>query len=168
MASVQAENNRIDEIAPFLLKAIETAPADADILAIAAWIGSVNYEIISDPVYNAKRAMELNPDHPDWYWISLGNAAHYTGEYDLAIEAYGKAPAVPDTLFMMAIAEVFRGNIEQAQVFARELEALEPGYTIENQFHTAMELPESQEEIEAALLAGIPLNDEEYRVRTSK
>jgi len=75
MASVQAENNRIDEIAPFLLKAIETAPADADILAIAAWIGSVNYEIISDPVYNAKRAMELNPDHPDWYWISLGNAA---------------------------------------------------------------------------------------------
>ena len=41
-----------------------------------------------EAVASVKRAMRLNPHHPDWYWQELGLAYYVDGQYSRAIQAF--------------------------------------------------------------------------------
>src|SRR5262249_46958031 len=42
-----------------------------------------------------RKAMQLNPYHPNWYWNSLARVLHTAGRYAEALEAYGRIAERP-------------------------------------------------------------------------
>ena len=62
-------------------RAVERAPNDADILAVAAWMGPGYGGIHADANAWADRALALNPAAPGWYMLAKGTAAFAAGDY---------------------------------------------------------------------------------------
>ena len=78
-----------------------------------------------------REAMRLNPYHPEWYWISLGNIFYFAHRYEDALEAY-KHRTDPGYWVMARMAACYAqlGRMEEAGVAAAQVIRLKPGFAI--------------------------------------
>ncbi|WP_416884569.1 tetratricopeptide repeat protein [Marivita sp.] len=169
IAMTHAEFREMEAAQWALRRAIEVAPNNADILAIAGWISDNAGIVGEEPLIWVRRAFELHPKRPNWYQASLGVAAFQAGEYDLAVGAMSSAPPSHiDTQIYTAAAEALRGNLPQARAAATRLRDLAPDFTIvDHVFGTLEQLPHYSALFEGARLAGIPITPEDLaRSRT--
>lgn len=114
-----------------LRKAAEIGKNNPDILAQAAWGGARRAPVGEDAIAWARRAFELNPKPPPWYYAALATAAFYAEDYSLADEAYSKAPPMTEILYRHAATSVSLGDIERAkELLARARAQLPDGITI--------------------------------------
>ena len=92
-AQPAAMDGDIEAAGRSIYRAVERAPNDADILAVAAWMGPGRGGIYADANAWADRALALNPAAPGWYLLAKGTAAFGAGDYEAAIGAFRAAPS---------------------------------------------------------------------------
>jgi adenylate cyclase len=80
-----------------------------------------------------RRAMRLNPYHPERYWSHLGRAQYTARLYADAVQSYSRISA-PDQMHhaFLAAGSAQMGNATAAAAHAREVLTREPGFTIAN------------------------------------
>ncbi len=80
---------------------------------------------------SVKRAMRLNPHHPDWYWQELGLAYYVGGQYEEAIRTFNRITNLVEfdyTYLAACCAEL--GEIEKAKSYIEALLRLMPGASV--------------------------------------
>ena len=113
-------------------RAVERAPNDADILAVAAWSGPGSAGIFADANAWADRALALNPAAPGWYLLAKGTAAFGAGDYEAAVAAFEAAPpGFAERAFYLAAAQAMLGDTQAARVAADELRAMLPEFDLD-------------------------------------
>jgi len=77
-----------------------------------------------------KKAMRLNPFHPERFWSHLGRACYAARRYDEALEAF-KHLTAPDVgqLAFIAATSAQLGDQENARIVAAQVVSREPGFT---------------------------------------
>jgi DNA-binding SARP family transcriptional activator len=104
-----------------------------------------------------REAMRLNPFHPEWYWVSLGNAFLVARRYADAIEAY-KRRTRPQVwvLTRMAICFAHMGRTAEAREMTRRVLELKPEFRITTLRGGAWSDEDLAHMREGMLLAGLP------------
>ena len=106
-----------------------------------------------------KKAMRLNPHHPERFWNHLGRAYFVARGYREAIDAF-RHISKPDHLHLafLAACHAQLGEMETARSYAREALAKDPQFTVDVYMATLhYKLPEDAEHHREALLtAGLP------------
>jgi adenylate cyclase len=106
-----------------------------------------------------RKAMRLNPHHPERFWSHLGRAYFVARSYREAIDAL-RHVSKPDHLQLafLAASHAQLGEMETARGYAQQVLAIDPQFTVE-QYMTTLhyKLPEDAEHHREALLAaGLP------------
>ena len=79
-----------------------------------------------------KKAMRLNPHHPDWYRLNLGQAYFAAGDYDDAIATFrGMANQNEATRAFSAASYALLGRQDEAQKEVAEALKLDPTTSLE-------------------------------------
>lgn len=139
-------------------KAISLSPNNADLLAERGWsISKIGKE--DDGVASIKKAMRLNPVHPDWYNQGLIFALYTAKRYEEVIEVAEKFNVrhLP-TLLELAGSYAQLGRKDEAQEAALNALKLQPGFSLRwwrerLSFHS----PEALEDyMEGLVKAGLP------------
>jgi len=106
-----------------------------------------------------KRAMRLNPHHPERFWNHLGRAYFVAHKYAEAVEAFSRI-ARPDHTHhaFLAAALAKMGNKTAAPAHAQEAMRLDPGFSADRYLATLHYRQDSDREHhrEALLKAGLP------------
>jgi adenylate cyclase len=102
---------------------------------------------------SVRRAMRLNPHHPEWYWTEVGLAFHTAGDYPSAIEAllHCSAPSFLD-LALLAASHADDGRIDEARAYAKQLSKTKPNATLS---YFRRRLPYRRQEDLNRLVAGL-------------
>jgi TolB-like protein len=130
VARLAAMDGDLDAGARAIRRAVERAPNDADILAVAAWMGPGYGGIYADADAWADRALALNPAAPGWYMLAKGTAAFSAGDYPAAIAAMRAAPPdFPERLLFIAAAAALQGDAGAATTAARDLNRILPDFS---------------------------------------
>jgi TolB-like protein/DNA-binding winged helix-turn-helix (wHTH) protein len=137
-------------------RAVERAPNDADVLAVAAWSGPGAGGIYADADAWADRALELNPAAPGWYLLAKGTAAFGARDYAAAVEAFRAAPVgFAERPFLLAAAHAMLGDVEAARAAADELRAMLPGFDLDL-YVKSWQAPDLQQRLrDGAVRAGL-------------
>ncbi|WP_282128016.1 BTAD domain-containing putative transcriptional regulator [Roseobacter litoralis] len=108
-------------------------------------------------VNEVREAMALNPFHPEWYWLSLGDAFLAAERYDDAIEAY-KRRTRPKVwvLTRMAICFALGGRMEEARDTARRVLEQNPDFRISGQRQGGWSEQDLKRFRKAMIEAGLP------------
>jgi len=112
-------------------KAIELNPNDANAIAnmgtMLAAIGRA-----SEGVDLFRRAMRLNPFHPDWYWVDLGFVLYDARRYQDALEAFQHVGTRKKYWLLVRVAACFAqlGQSEQARAAAEGALRLKPDFRV--------------------------------------
>jgi TolB-like protein/Tfp pilus assembly protein PilF len=78
-----------------------------------------------------RRAMRLNPYHPNWYWNSLGRILHSAGLYAEALDAYGRISERPSFYHAyVAACHAELGEMEEARAHAKLALEARPDFTV--------------------------------------
>lgn len=102
-------------------KAVSLNPNDANTAAKVAELFSFTGRP-QEAVASVKRAMSLNPQHPDWYWQEMGLALYVGGQYTEAINAFNRiANPVEFDHAYLAVCCVALGEIDQAKSHVADL-----------------------------------------------
>jgi TolB-like protein len=111
-------------------RALALNPNDANALASSAAI-LASHGRFEEGVDRMREAMRLNPYHPDWYWVTLGNIFYFAHRYDDALEAY-KHRTDPGYWVLARIAACYGqlGRMEQARASAAEVLRRKPGFAV--------------------------------------
>ena len=116
-------------------RALELAPNDA---LVNRWIGTmlpitVGVERAAEGVALVERALyELDPLHPPFYWLNLGNALYFAARYSEAVDALRKIPdpwMEPRVMLSVALAQA--GELDAARAEAAEVLRLDPTFSAE-------------------------------------
>ena len=84
-----------------------------------------------EAVASVKRAMRLNPHHPDWYWQELGLAYYVGGEYTKAIHAFNRIARLIDFDYSyLAACYADLGEFEKAKSQIDQLLQLMPDASV--------------------------------------
>jgi TolB-like protein/Tfp pilus assembly protein PilF len=116
---------RFDQAAWYLDRALALCPNDADVLMELAlcdiYLGQPELAL-----EKTKKAMRLNPFHPDHYYPLAALAHFYLRDFETALSVAGKTTAVPfvDLPAYMAMALAFTGRKDEACAKLAEYEAL--------------------------------------------
>jgi adenylate cyclase len=106
-----------------------------------------------------RKAMRLNPYHPERFWNHLGRAQYLARSYADAIESFSRIGA-PDYTHhaFLAAASAQIGNNTAAGAHAREVLSREPGFTVDAYLATLHYKLDSDREHhrEGLLKAGLP------------
>lgn len=128
---LDAINGNLDAAAAHIRRAVEVAPNDADVLAVAAWAAPERSTLAREAVAWADRALALNPERPDWYMAAKGEALLAARDYALAIEALRKGPRdLPDDLVMIAVAAGMLGDKRTAEEAAAQVRRVLPEFDL--------------------------------------
>ena len=112
-------------------KAEALAPSNADVLILIAWY----LPQLGQPgraVSLADRAVQLNPNYPNWYNQGLRFAYFFGGQFDKSLK-YAKLvtdPFAADYAFHAA-ASAMTGDLPAAKIAAAEVVRLDPDWTVE-------------------------------------
>lgn len=78
-----------------------------------------------------REAMRLNPYHPPWYWISLGNIFYMMHRYEDALEAYSRRGSPGYWLWgRLAACHAQLGQSKEAAAAAAQVLRLKPDFSI--------------------------------------
>jgi TolB-like protein len=146
----------VEAAARAIRRAVELAPNDADVLAVAAWSGPGAAGIFADANAWADRALALNPAAPGWYLLAKGTAAFGAADYAAAVEAFRAAPpGFAERPFFLAAAHAMLGDTEAARAAADELRAMLPGFDLDLYVQTWQEPGLRQRLHDGAVRAGL-------------
>jgi TolB-like protein len=123
IAKVALYRSEWEQAAWYLDRALMLCPNDADLLVQAAVL-EVYLGRPEIAVGHVERAMELNPLHPNVYYLIAAFARVFTGDYAEALALRARSDAMPfvDAAAYVAAAEAMLGRIDEARVeFARYL-----------------------------------------------
>lgn len=114
-----------------LNRAVELAPADADLLVAVAWSLPAFGES-ARAVRMIEHALRLNPRYPDWYNQGLSHIYFFAEHYDEAVSyrLLVKQPAAFDYAFI-AMANAHRNQLDDAASATSKTLALDPGWNAE-------------------------------------
>jgi adenylate cyclase len=99
---------------------------------ILTWLGRPE-----DGIEWIRKAMRLNPYHPERFWNHLGRALYSARSYAEAIEAFSRISAPDHTHHaFLAASSAQLGNSTAAAAHAREVLSREPSFSIENYLQT--------------------------------
>jgi len=78
-----------------------------------------------------KRAMRLNPHHPEWYWQELGLALYVGGQYTKAIHAFNHIAKLVDFDYAyLAACYVELEDIKKAKSYIDQLPRIKPDASV--------------------------------------
>ena len=111
-------------------RALALNPNDANALASSAAI-LASHGRFKEGIDRMREAMRLNPYHPEWYWVTLGNMFYFAHRYEDALEAY-KHRTDPGYWVLARIAACYGqlGRMEQARAAADEVLRRKPGFAV--------------------------------------
>ena len=105
-------------------KAVSLNPNDANTAAKVAELFSFTGRP-EEAIEWVKRAMSLNPQHPDWYWQEMGLALYVGGQHTEAIDAFNRiANPVEFDHAYLAVCCVALGEIDQAKSHVADLRSM--------------------------------------------
>jgi adenylate cyclase len=123
-------DRQFDRAEYHITKAVTLNPNDANTAAKAAELFSYSGRS-QEAVASVKRAMLLNPHHPDWYWQELGLAHYVGGQYTEAIGAFNRiAKLVEFDYAYLAACCVALGDIEQAKSHIAAMRQIRPSASV--------------------------------------
>ncbi|WP_372580674.1 hypothetical protein [Ruegeria hyattellae] len=166
LARAYALDGQVDIAGTTLRHAVERAPNNADVLMISAGYSDLAGIPGSESLEWTRRALELNPMAPAWWYSDLGAAAYGAGDYELAVQSMKRAPPMNNSRWLItALAQVHLNNSPEAQSAARKFRQLAPYLTIE-QFAGGSETsrPDQHHMFEAARQLGLPVTAEDLRL----
>ena len=112
-------------------KAEALAPSNADLLILIAWylpqLGQTDRAVAL-----ADRAVQLNPNYPNWYNQGLRFAYFFGGQFDKSLK-YAKLvtdPFAADRAYFAATSAM-TGNMPAAKAAAADVLRLDPDWTVE-------------------------------------
>jgi adenylate cyclase len=119
-------DRQFDRAEYHITKAVTFNPNDANTAAKAAELYSYTGRS-QEAVASVKRAMLLNPHHPDWYWQELGLALYIGRQYTDAIGAFKHiAKLVEFDYAYLAVCCVALGDIETARSHIAAMRQIRP------------------------------------------
>ena len=122
-----------DSAVGLMRKAVAREPRNAEIIATCAY-AMVYADLLDDALEFIRRAIELSPISPMWYFVCLGMCYHARSENELAIstlrEAIAMEPgsALARPYIISALVEA--GLVDEAKQVAREVIRIEPSFTL--------------------------------------
>jgi adenylate cyclase len=130
IGAIYLNKRQFDRANHHMSKAIALNPNDAHIAAKAASFLSYAGRP-EEAVASVKRAMRLNPHHPDWYWQELGLALYIGGHYTNAISAFNRVGNFVEFDYAyLAACCVALGEIEQAKSHVADLVRMKPDASV--------------------------------------
>jgi adenylate cyclase len=157
LASALVMQKRFDEALREYEKAYDLNPNDANVVTELGW-GLALMGRAEEGIPLMQQAMRLNPFHPDWYWVNLGEGYFMAGRYEESVAALEQISQPWSRIYQVLAASYAQaGRSEDARTaLAKHLE-LEPQMTLE---HAVASMPfnaEGQERYREALRkAGLP------------
>ena len=132
-------------------------PSDAGMLADMASI-LVIVGRAEEAVNSIKKAMELNPNHPEWYRGSLAMSLFAARRYEDTLKASAKLGRVkkPWQLAREAACLAQLGRTDDAKAVAREVLRLQPDFRIMKEIPTYKFKEDTRHIRDAMLKAGLP------------
>ena len=158
LAAINVNMSKLDKAEYHQNRALVLNPNDDLIVVqqgeLLTWLGQAE-----EGVTWIRKAMRLNPYHPERFWSHLGRA-YFTGRhYPEAIEAFKKLSA-PDHFqhAFLAACHAALGDENQAKIHAAEVLKRQPGFTVAKYLATLpYKRPEdSAHHRDALLKAGLP------------
>jgi TolB-like protein len=113
-----------------LLRALALNPNEANVLAT---LGAVTAALgrHEEGIERVREAMRLNPYHPEWYWIILGNIFYVAHRYEDALEAYQHRNNPGYWVFSrLAACNAQLGRMDEARTAAAEVMRRKPDFAI--------------------------------------
>jgi TolB-like protein/DNA-binding SARP family transcriptional activator len=116
-------------------RALTLGQNNADLLAIVAFNRPSKLPTGKEDVKNVRRAMRLNPHHPEWYLVTLGYAAYHGGLYDEAVAALRQVAnhTMLEAPLYLALSLTELGRQDEAAAAVQELLQIEPDFSAERQ-----------------------------------
>ena len=113
---------------------------------------------VEEAIDHILHAMQINPNHPEWFYAQLGWAYHVADDNKLACEMFLKMNDFSAVYLPLQIAALVRSDrIENAKNMTRILLQQEPEYTVSNlkylPYQNELLISELQKDVR---LAGIP------------
>lgn len=116
-------------------QAVERAPNDADILAVASWSAPERSPITTEAIAWADRALALNPTRPDWYLAAKGEAMYAAGDDAGAIAVLRQGPKdYLDGWLMIAGAAAALGDEATVREATGEVHRISPDFDLDRYF----------------------------------
>jgi adenylate cyclase len=158
MGMLYLHKRQFDRADYHISKAIALNPSHANVAAQAATF--LSYAGRSEEaVASVKRAMRLDPHHPDWYWQGLGHALWVGGQYTNAISSFNRIADLVDFDYAyLAACCVAIGEIDQAKFYVTELLRKKPDATVMHYKKSAIYKNDADSErfLDALRKAGLP------------
>jgi TolB-like protein/DNA-binding winged helix-turn-helix (wHTH) protein len=111
-------------------RAAALAPNNADILAYLSFRATHYPALGPDAERWITRAIELNPNHPNWYHWNRGAVLMVVGRYAEAVEAFALAPEHIEVKADRIAALALAGDVAQARLLLSKLVAESPEFSI--------------------------------------
>lgn len=154
MSVVYNEKGEADAAQRAILRGVELAPNNPDVLAAAAWQALPSGLEGDAPLRWARRAVELNPKAPPWHRLGVGIAAFLAEDYQASIDAMEDAPPHHKKFAFLAASHIMKGDVDRANEVAAILKEKFPDYTLSGDFDLHRN-PALDRFFEAAKQAGI-------------
>ena len=138
------------------LRALALNPNDANVIAsygmALAALGRPE-----EGIDRIREAMRLNPYHPEWYWVVLGDALYIARRYDDALEALRQKTS-PRIWVLARLAACCGqlGRMEEAAKLIAEILLRKPDFTFSQQRGSAWSLLDTAHFNEGMRKAGLP------------
>ena len=110
-------------------RALSINPNDAHLLAIAAE-NLVYYGRLEEARECCQRAIRLNPNCPDWYWLTLGFSYFHLDRYEDALEALERMTSPDKAHRLLAAVYAHLGRLDEARSEAEEFMKVIPSFSI--------------------------------------
>lgn len=130
LTNLEGDNFETDRL---LQRAVETGWNNPDVLAYATWAGSGRASESIDPAIWGRRAIEIHPQHPDWYRTALAATYYKTNRPQQAIDTLKNATGGFDQLLYRAGAYGLLGDTDNATTVGHEARELSPSYSIDHE-----------------------------------
>lgn len=156
LASVHSYLREFEDEKRQLERALALNPNDANAKAsYGSALASFGHH--EEGLNEVREAMALNPFHPEWYWLSLGDAFLAAERYDDAIEAF-KRRTRPKVwvLTRMTICYVLGGRMEEARDTVRRVLEQNPDFRISAQRQGGWPDRDLERFRQAMIQAGLP------------
>lgn len=120
-----------DQAIPSFRKAYELNPNDAQLVTEYGWALALAGRT-EEGIPLMHEATRLNPYHPEWYWVSLGEGYFVASQYEEAIAELEKITSPWSHVYkVLAVNYAQVGRLEDARAALAKFVEIEPQTTLE-------------------------------------